>query len=108
MRYVLAVLAVCLNGLDNLTTYLCLSTDVDGFQVYEANPLAAWSFDRVGLESGLVVEMLMSIGAIAFLVATPLFPPRVKLGLLMVLVALPGWAVANNLQVMRDIGLSLF
>ena len=108
MRFLLGALAIGLNALDNLTTYLCLRGDVAGFEVYEANPLAAWGFELMGLSSGLVFEGVVSIGAIAFLVLTPIFPPRIKLGLLAVLVALPGWAVLNNLAVMDAIGLSLF
>lgn len=108
MRFVLGALAVGLNALDNLTTYVCLQGDVPGFEVYEANPLAAWGFERMGLGSGLVFEMVISMGAIAFLVMTPIFPRRVKLALLAVLVALPGWAVMNNLSVMEVIGLRLF
>ena len=107
MRFILAALAIGLNALDNLTTYVCLRGDVVGFDVYEANPLAAWGFDVMGLGSGLIFEMVISIGAIAFLVTTPIFPHRIRLGLLAVLVALPAWAVLNNISVMDAIGLQL-
>ena len=64
MRFVLGVLVLLLNTLDNTTTFLCLRSPVPGFEVIEANPLARWLFDAVGLTEGLVFEM--AFGASTF------------------------------------------
>jgi len=106
MRFALGLLVVLLNLADNTTTFLCLHAPVPGFDVAEANPAAAWLFGAVGLVPGLAFEMLVTTSAIAFLVLTQHVPPRVKIGLLTVLAALPAWAVLNNALVMRATGLA--
>ena len=103
MRFVLAVLAFLFNAADNVTTYICLRTRVDGFEIYEANPLAAWGFDLIGLGTGLWIETILCAAAIAFLVYSPLFGLRVRLMLLAVLAALPAGAALNNMLVMREL-----
>ncbi len=103
MRFVLAALAFLFNAADNLTTYLCLRAPIEGFEIYEANPLAAWGFQTVGLEAGLWIETVLCAGAILFLVHSPLFGFRSRMALLAVLAALPAGAAANNLLVMREL-----
>jgi hypothetical protein len=107
MRFVLGALVVLLNVADNTTTFLCLRNPVEGFEVVEANPIARWLFDSVGLAEGLVLEMLITTAAIAFLVQTQRIPSRTKLMLLSVLALLPAWAALNNYLVIRAVGLSL-
>jgi hypothetical protein len=107
MRIALGVLVVLLNLADNTTTFLCLRAPVPGFDVAEANPAAAWLFDWIGLLPGLVLEMVVTSAAIAFLVQTTHVPPRVKLGLLLVLAALPAWAAINNAWVIHATQLSI-
>ena len=101
MRVFLGTLVVLLNMADNATTFLCLRAPVPGFEVVEANPAAAWLFDSVGLERGLVLEMLVTSVAIVFLVMTTRIPPRIKLALLVVLAVLPAWAAVNNWLVIQ-------
>ena len=101
MRVFLGALVVLLNLADNTTTFLCLRAPVPGYEVIEANPAAAWLFGSIGLEQGLVLEMVVTTIAIAFLVATTRIPPRIKLALLVVLAALPAWAAVNNLLVIK-------
>jgi hypothetical protein len=101
MRFLVGALVVVMNLADNATTYLCLRAPVDGYEVVEANPAAAWLFDRIGLVPGLVFEMAVTTVAIAFLVATERISPRTKLALLIVLAALPAWAAVNNWFVIR-------
>lgn len=108
MRFVLAVLAFLFNAADNLTTYLCLRSPIDGFEIYEANPLAAWGFNMVGLELGLWIETALCGAAILFLVYSPLFGFRARMALLAVLAALPAGAAANNLLVMRELQIFFF
>ena len=107
MRFAVGTLAVLLNLADNATTFLCLRAPVPGFEVTEANPAAAWLFSAIGLAEGLVLEMVISALAIAFLVATQRIPPRIKLALLVVLSLLPGWAALNNLEVMNAVDIPL-
>ncbi len=79
-----------------------------GFDVFEANPLARWLFNGVGLFEGLLIETLVTSAAIAFLVVTHRVPSGTKLLLLGFLAALPAWAVANNMAVMHEVGISLW
>jgi hypothetical protein len=104
MRFVLGALVLLLNALDNTTTFLCLRAPVPGFEVVEANPLARWLFEAVGLTEGLVFESAITLGAVAFLVLTRTLPSRIQHVLLVVLVLLPAWAVVNNVKVMTAIG----
>ena len=108
MRFALAAGALIMNALDNLTTYRCLDNPIPGFEVYEANPLAAWGFDMVGLELGLWIETALCGAAILFLVYSPLFGFRARMALLAVLAALPAGAAANNLLVMRELQIIFF
>ncbi len=104
MRFFLGALAVLINLLDNATTFLCLQAPPLGFDVYEANPIARWIFESVGLVQGLLLETVITTAAVAFLVGTHVIGTRPKLLLLLGLVLLPAWAVANNLRVMDAIG----
>jgi hypothetical protein len=97
-------MVLILNTLDNATTFACLRAPVDGFEVIEANPLARWLFDALGLVEGLMIESLLTLGAVVFLIMTRTLRPEIRMGLLVVLSALPAWAVANNLRVMATIG----
>ena len=107
MRFLLGGVAVVLNFLDNTTTFLCLRYPVAGFEVFEANPLARWLFDALGLLEGLMLETLITTAAVAFLVLTSRIPRNMRIALLAALALLPAWAVANNMQVMHEIGLGV-
>ncbi len=103
MRFALGALVVLFNGVDNATTFLCLRQPVEGFQVFEANPVARLLFDSIGLVEGLALEMAITLVAIAFLVWTQRVPRRLKLGLLAFLALLPAWASVNNLLVIQAV-----
>ena len=75
---ILALLTLLLSAADHWTTYLCLRQPVDGWHVTEANPLADWLFDMMGLVPGLAVDSLITLSAVGFLLATPRFGPRLK------------------------------
>ncbi len=107
MRFLVGAVVVLMNLADNATTFLCLRAPVEGYEVVEANPAAAWLFETVGLLPGLVLEMVVTTVAIAFLVATDRVSPRVKLALLIVLAALPAWAALNNWLVIRATNVSV-
>ncbi len=105
MRFLLGGLVLVFNLADNATTFLCLSASTPGFEVFEANPVAAWTFETLGLGYGLLLETLVTTAAIAFLILTERVPARARLALLGVLGLLPAWAAANNLQVAWAVGL---
>lgn len=107
MRFVLGGIVLVLNLADNATTFLCLNTPIAGFEIFEANPVARWLFDGVGLAEGLIVETLLTSGAVVFLVLTHRIPRRTKVLLLAGLALLPAWAVANNMQVMYEVGIGV-
>jgi hypothetical protein len=107
MRFALAGLAMIMNALDNLTTFSCLSRPVEGYEVYEANKIAAWGFETFGLVPGLIFEMVLTTAAIAFLVYSRSFSLPLRLSILGAMVVLPAWAAINNAMVMQALGIQL-
>ncbi len=107
MQYLLGALVVLFNLADNATTFFCLRRPVPGFEVIEANPLARWLFESVGLLEGLIFEMLITTVAVGFLIWTTRISHRAKLAILAVLVALPAWAATNNYLVIRALRVPL-
>ncbi len=107
MLHLLAGVALLFSLADHWTTYLCLRGQVVGWHVTEANPLAEWLFARFGLAEGLVIDTLVTVLVLGFLVQTPRIARPLKLGALGVLIATTAWAVANNLEAVRLLGLSL-
>lgn len=107
MVQLLASLALLFSLADHWTTYLCLRVRVAGWEVSEANPLAAWLFARFGLAEGLLLDTLVTAIVLAFLVRTPRVARTAKLAALAVLVATTAYAVVNNLQAVQQLGISL-
>jgi len=102
-----AALAFLFSLADHWTTYLCLRAHVAGWQVTEANPLAAWLFERFGLAEGLLIDTFITLAVLTFLVRTKGIARHWKLAALGVLIATTSWAVANNLQAVQQLGLSI-
>lgn len=91
--------------LDHVTTWLCLRAPVPGWEIREANPLAAWLFGSVGLVEGLAIDTFVTLLALLLVTRTQRIPRAGKLGLLGLLIATSGYAAANNLDVIQQIGL---
>ena len=106
MLHVLALLTLLLTAADHWTTYLCLRSPVPGFDVHEANPLADWLFQSLGLVPGILVDSAVTLVAIAFLLSTALIPRAAKRIFLLVACGWTGVAVLNNLQAILTMGLS--
>jgi hypothetical protein len=104
----LAAFTLLLTGADHWTTYQCLRAPIDGWTVVEANPLADWLFQGVGVAAGLAVDSLVTLVAIGFLVSTTRFDNGLKLSLLVFISLTTGYAVVNNLHAMSNLGLSPF
>ena len=107
MTYVLAVVALLFAFADHWTTYLCLRAPISGWEVIEANPLAALVFERFGLVEGLVLDSAVTLAALVLVVRTPLFSERSKLAVLGLLVLTSSYAVDNNLDALHQLGLSI-
>lgn len=107
MVQLLAGVALVFSLADHWTTYLCLRTAVTGWEVTEANPLAAWLFERFGLAGGLWIDTLVTLAVLSFVVQTSRMGDSLKLIALGILVATTGWAVANNLQAVQQLGISI-
>jgi hypothetical protein len=105
MLRLLAALALLLAILDHLTTWLCLRAPVPGWEIREANPLAAWLFTRVGLVEGLALDTIVTLAAVVIVSEAPRIPRLAKLSLLGMLIATAAFAVANNLDVIHHVGL---
>jgi hypothetical protein len=106
MLHLLAAVTLLLSAADHWTTYLCLRSPVSGFEVAEANPIAAWLFQSVGLIEGLLIDSLLTVAALAFLITTRRMPRTVKLTFLVAAIGWTGFAVANNLKAIHLLGLS--
>jgi hypothetical protein len=107
MVHLFAALALLFSLADHWTTYLCLRARIGGWEVTEANPLADWLFQRFGLAGGLWIDTVVTVIVLTALVQTPRIARSLKLGALGVLIATTAWAVANNLQAVYQLGLSL-
>lgn len=105
MLRALAGLALLFALLDHLTTWLCLRAPVPGWEVREANPIAAWLFGHVGLVEGLALDTVVTLGAVVVVAEAQRLPRPAKLGLLGLLIVTSAFAVANNLGVIQQIGL---
>ena len=100
-----AVLAMLFTLLDHLTTWLCLRTELPGWEIREGNPLAAWMFAHLGLLQGLALDTAVTLAAVILVAQTRRVPRVVKLALLGLLITTSAFAVANNVQVIRHTGL---
>lgn len=107
MLHILVFLTLLLTAADHWTTYLCLRAPIPGWHVTEANPIADWLFTSVGLVPGIVVDSFLTVGALGFLLGTALVPRRAKTLFFCLIIAWTGYAVVNNLQAIRTMGLSL-
>ncbi len=106
MLQLLALLTLALTAADHWTTYLCLRNPVAGWNVTEANPLAEWLFEAVGLVPGLLVDTAISIVAIGFLLTTRMFTRSVKGACFVILMLSTGIAVVNNVRALEALKLS--
>ena len=102
----LAVLTLLSSAADHWTTYLCLRSPVPGWQVAEANPVARWLFETLGLVPGLMVDSVVTVAAVVFLIGTPLIPLRARAAFLALVSVWTLVAVANNVQALQALGLS--
>lgn len=102
----LILLIVLVSAADHWTTYLCLRAPVEGWQVAEANPLANWLFQAIGLVPGLLLDSAITLLSLAFLLATRLLPVPLKSAFLSLVLIWTGVAVVNNWQAIQVMGLS--
>ncbi len=106
MLRLLALITALLSASDHWTTYLCLRAPARGYQVWEANPIAAWLFENLGLVQGLLLDSVLTLAALALLLTTRRLPHPVKVVFLLAVVAGTGYAVVNNLGVLAAIGVT--
>jgi uncharacterized protein YacL len=106
MLRIFVVTTILLTCADHWTTYLCLSAPVDGWNVVESNPIAEWLFQKAGLNAGLLIDSVVTLGAVIFLATTPVFGPTLKTSLLAIITIFTGYAVINNLEAISRMGLA--
>ena len=104
----LALLTLVASAADHWTTYLCLRAPVAGWRVTEANPLADWLFQSVGLVPGLLLDSAITLCGVGFLLLTPAVPQKAKTVFFATICAWTTLAVANNVLAVRSLGLSLW
>jgi hypothetical protein len=100
------LLTLLVSAADHWTTYLCLSQPVTGWSVSEANPIADWLFTTAGLVPGLIIDSVVTLGAVAFLLGTRQVPEFAKGLFFLMVIVWTGFAVVNNLQAIDALGLS--
>ena len=105
MLHAFAGLAFLFALLDHLTTWLCLRAAIPGWEIHEANPLAAWLFERVGLAPGLAIDTAVTALALVLVAYAARMPRAARLSLLGMLIGTSAYAVANNFDVIQQIGL---
>lgn len=103
----LALFTVAVSAADHWTTYLCLRAPVDGWEVAEANPLAEWLFQSVGLVPGLMLDTAVTIAGISFLLVTGSVPALAKRLFFSLVILWTTLAVVNNLRAVEALGLPL-
>jgi len=108
MLRVFVATTILLTCVDHWTTYLCLHAPVEGWNVVEANPFADWLFSWAGLNMGLLIDSLATLGAILFLWTTHVFSHGLKVALLAFITLSTGYAVVNNLTAISHMGLDPF
>ena len=108
MPAVLAALFLAISMADHWSTWLCLRQPVAGWEVVEANPLAAWLFAQIGLVPGLAVDSALSLAAVIFLLTTSRVPRAVSVAFLASASAWTALAVSNNLDAAYQLGLGPF
>ena len=91
--------------LDHVTTWLCLRAPIPGWEIREANPLAAWLFGAVRPRRGARARHAGDARRGAVRGAGPARAARRRLALLGLLIATSAFAAANNLDVIQQIGL---
>ena len=106
MLHTLVALTLLLTAADHWTTYLCLRAPVVGWQVTEANPIADWLFQSLGLVPGILLDSAVTLAAIAFLLGTALVSRAAKSGFFLVVITWTGWAVVNNVKAILVMGIS--
>lgn len=102
----LAALTLILTCADHWTTYLCLRSPVAGWNVIEANPVVELLFQGTGLVGGLLIDSIFTLFAVGFVLYTQKFSAPIKQAFLGLIVMTTGYAVANNLQAISDLGIS--
>ena len=103
----MALMTLALAAADHWTTYVCLRSSVPGFEVTEANPIADWLFDTIGLIPGIALDTVVTLVAVSALVMTRLVPRTIKTVFFAVVIAWTGYAVVNNLHAIHVMGLPL-
>lgn len=103
----LALLTVVTSAADHWTTYLCLRSPVAGWNVTEANPLADWLFQQIGLVPGLLTDSAITIAGVAFLCLTAAIPHSAKCVFFGTISLWTSFAVMNNVLAVHALGLSL-
>ncbi len=106
MLRLFALTTILLTCADHWTTYLCLQAPVDGWTVSEANPVAEWLFGWAGLDAGLLIDSLITLGAVVFLMTTTVFGHTVKVATLAMISLATGFAVLNNLGAITRMGIA--
>lgn len=106
MRRLFIATTIALTCVDHWTTWLCLHSAVDGWDVVEANPVAGWLFEQAGLTAGLLIDSGVTLASIAYLGTTHVLGESAKLALFGVITLSTGYAVVNNLGAITQMGIA--
>jgi hypothetical protein len=98
---ILFVLLILANLGDNISTYLALALPaIEGMLITEANPIAAWIFETMGLVKGLIFEFVLSIGILFWLMGVKNIPYKWKVVIFVGILIPTVYAVINNVKIL--------
>ncbi len=103
----LTLLLMLCTAADHWTTWRCLGVATPDWILTEANPVADWLFQSIGLGPGLWLDTAVTLAALAFLIHTRRLPSGWKYGFLLVAICATGAAAANNLRALEAAGIPL-
>lgn len=100
---ILFVLLILANLGDNISTYLALTLPAkEGMLISEANPIAAWIFEAMGLVKGLVFEFVVSVMLFYWLMGVKDIPYKWKVVIFVGILIPTVYAVINNVWILTS------
>lgn len=101
----IGLMAIMANVVDNITTYVALTAETPGYEVWEANPVAQAGFDLVGLAPFLAAEFFLVTGVLLWVIYSKRLSDWAKLAILFACLVSGAVAAANNLSALVEMGI---
>lgn len=100
----LILATLLLSAGDHYTTWLMLREPLPGWDVWEANPIARWLFNTMGLVPGLAIDSIATVAFGTWAYQTDKVVDEFKIVACLVICLATGYAIHNNVQVLYTTG----